>query len=335
MEYSLLRCQPEPWRAVDALYLAKMLSWTLELQLDHELLRARIAAKLGADLAADLEPPYPADNPGFVAGDGPRARSSPPPSGWGSEAQREALQLIEGLFQPGQQRPAPEAPPGVSPAAGGSNQWVVAGSRSATGQPLLANDTHLQLSMPAGWYEMHLVGAGYNVSGVSFPGSTGSDRRPQRSLCLGPDDRLPGCPGPLLEKLNPEDPHQYEYQGEWQQATVVREEIQVKGREQPVVEEVVYTRHGPIISAVVGEEVPLALRWVALEPSNILGSVLELQSRSQLARVPPGSGQLVRTGTQLCLRRRGGQHRLPAGRLDAGPYPGLRPGPGTRLVRGV
>jgi penicillin amidase len=233
-----------------------------------------MAAKLGAVLAADLEPAYPAHNPCFVSGEGHEPGTSQPPCGWGSEAQREALELVADLFRPGRQGPVPEAPPGVSPAAGGSNQWVVAGSRSATGQPLLANDTHLQLSMPAGWYEMHLVGAGYNVSGVSFPGAPGVLVGHNDHCAWGLTTAFQDAQDLYIEKLNPEDPHQYEYQGEWRQATVVREEIRVKGRGQPVVEEVVYTGHGPIISAVVGEEIPLALGWVALEPSNILGSVL-------------------------------------------------------------
>jgi penicillin amidase len=274
VEYSLLRCQPEPWRAVDTLYLAKLLSWTLGCNWSTELIRARMAAKLGAVLAADLEPPYPAHSPGFVGGEGLAPDAASPPSGWGSEAQREAMQLIEDLFRPGKPASLAEAPPGMTPAAGGSNQWVVAGSRSATGQPLLANDTHLQLSMPAGWYEMHLVGAGYNVSGVSFPGAPGVIIGHNDHCAWGLTTAFQDAQDLYVEKLNPEDPHRYEYQGEWQQAAVVREEIQVKGWEQPVVEEVVITRHGPIISAVVGEEVPLALCWVALEPSNLLGSVL-------------------------------------------------------------
>jgi penicillin amidase len=76
-----------------------------------------------------------------------------------------------------------------------------------------------------------------------------------------------------VEKLHPEKAHLYEYQGQWLEAQVIREEIRVKGQDAPLMQTVVITRHGPIISPVVGEETPLALRWVALEPNKLLSSI--------------------------------------------------------------
>jgi len=73
-----------------------------------------------------------------------------------------------------------------------------------------------------------------------------------------------------IERFNPDNPRQYEFRGQWEEAQVVREEIRVKGQQEPVVEEVLITRHGPIISKLVGEERPLALRWTALEPGHML-----------------------------------------------------------------
>jgi penicillin amidase len=274
IEFSLLRFQPEPWQPVDALYLAKMMAWSLGCNWASELLRARLAVKLGADKAADLEPPFPADNPAIVHGPGIAEGATPPPNGWGSKALHDALELVERLFVNNSPIPPSAAPPGVGLAAGGSNQWVVAGSLSATGQPLLANDTHLQLSMPAGWYENHLVGGGYNVIGVSFPGAPGVIVGHNEYCAWGLTTAWQDAQDLYVEKLNPDNPHQYEYKGEWLDAKVVHEQIHVKGWQAPELQEVVLTRHGPIISGLVGEETPLALRWLALEPSDLLGSVL-------------------------------------------------------------
>src|SRR3989304_6313253 len=73
----------------------------------------------------------------------------------------------------------------------------------------------------------------------------------------------------FVERVNPDNPSQYEYQGGWVDGEVVREEIKVRGRAGPVVEEVLVTKHGPVVSpAIKGETRTLALRTTALEPSH-------------------------------------------------------------------
>ena len=274
VEFSLLRFQPEPWRPVDSLYWVKVMAWNLSCNWSSELIRARLAARLGADRAADLEPPFPADNPPIVHGTGLSEGVDPPPNGWGSDALRDALRLVEGLFSakpPTVQTPAPS---GLDGTAGGSNQWVVDGHRAATGQPLLANDTHLPFQMPAGWYQIHLDGGDYHVTGASFAGMPGVVVGHNEHCAWGLTTAWQDAQDLYIEKLNPEDPQQYEYRGEWLDAEVVHEQIRVKGRDEPEELKVVITRHGPIISDLIGEETPLALRWVALEPSNLVRSAL-------------------------------------------------------------
>lgn len=283
LEFNLLRFEPEPWEPVDSLYWSKVMAWNLGCNWASELIRARLAAKLGADLAADLEPRYPASNPAIVTGSGlPDDAESlavspvePAPNGWRSPALRDALRLIEGLFQSSPSGAgAPPPSPGLTQATGSSNQWVVSGDRSATGKPLLANDTHLGLQMPATWYQVHLVGGSYRVTGVSLPGVPGVLVGHNEHCAWGLTTAFQDVQDLYIEKLNPENPHQYEFEGEWVDAEVIREEIRVKGQDEPVVAEVTVTRHGPIISALVGEPTPLALRWLALEPSPLLRSVL-------------------------------------------------------------
>jgi len=272
-EFSLLRFAPQPWQPVDCLYWAKVMAWNLGGNWASELIRARLAVKLGVDRAADLEPFYPADNPTIVAGPGLVEPNTPPPNGWRSAALREALEVAAGLFDA---LPAASAParPGLAGSPGSSNQWVVAGDRSATGAPLLANDTHMGLPMPALWYQIHLIGGDYNVTGVSLPGVPGVVIGHNPYCAWGMTTAFQDVQDLYVEKMNPENPRQYEYEGQWLDAELIREEMRVKGQAEPVVQEVLITRHGPIVSSPLGEETPLALRWVALEPGRLLRSVL-------------------------------------------------------------
>ncbi|MCB0231555.1 MAG: penicillin acylase family protein, partial [Anaerolineae bacterium] len=82
----------------------------------------------------------------------------------------------------------------------------------------------------------------------------------------------------FIEKQNPDNPNQVEYQGNWEDVQVVEETIPVKGRAEPLVETVRITRHGPIMNAVVGDlegkAEPVALRWTALEEDHLVDSLL-------------------------------------------------------------
>jgi penicillin amidase len=281
VEFSLLRFEPEPWRPADSLSWIKVMAWNMGANWESETVRAQLATKLGADLAADLEPPYPAGSPAIVQGSGLPEGVEAPPNGWGGEALRQALRQVEGLLQPVPAPPKPSTlPSGINPAVGGSNQWVVSGDRSASGKPLLSNDTHLPLQMPAIWYQTHLVGGGYQVSGVSLPGLPFVAAGHNESYAWGITIAWQDAQDLYVEKLNPDNPHQYAYRGEWLDAEVKREEIQVKGQDEAEIQEVVVTRHGPIINDFLPRnmagEVPLAMRWVALEASDAIRDALGL-----------------------------------------------------------
>ena len=276
LEFGLLRFEPDPWQLADSLCWLKMMAWNMGCNWASELIRARLAASLGAELAADLEPPYPAHNPAVVHGPGLPAGAEPPPNGWGSETLRQSLQQVADLLA-GPPPPPPEAaPPGLAQPAGNSNQWVVSGKRSASGRPLLSNDTHLLLQLPTAWYQVHLCGGGYHVTGASLPGLPGVAVGHNEHCAWGITIAWQDAQDLYVERLHPDDGHRYEFEGQWLTADVLQEEIGVKGREAPVRQEVVVTRHGPILSKVLGEETPLALRWVALERDNPLRAVLRL-----------------------------------------------------------
>ncbi len=155
----------------------------------------------------------------------------------------------------------------------GSNNWVVAGKHTASGWPLLANDPHLGLQLPAIWYEIGLHGPDGNVVGFSFAGVPGVIIGHNDHIAWGVTNVGPDVQDLYIEKVNPSNPRQYEFRGGWRDMMVFEEVIKVNGGAD-VVLEVLATHHGPIISDLVdGQQDVLALRWTAQEPSRILRAI--------------------------------------------------------------
>jgi penicillin amidase len=258
--------EPEPWTPLNTLTWTKVMSWDLGGNRTDELLRAHIAARLGTPALDALMPPYPDDHPVIVPH---------PLAGATLEAVPQAAfeaHVLGGGDQVG------------------SNSWVIAGSRTETGLPLLANDTHLGIQMPSIWYEngLHCEPVGpdcpYNVAGFSFAGAPGVIIGHNERIAWGVTNLEPDVQDLFIERFNPEDPDQYEYEGKWLDMELVREEIHVAGEEEPVVVNARVTRHGPIINDVAGgsEEEwafgwqPLAFSWTALQPGTLMRSVMLL-----------------------------------------------------------
>lgn len=174
----------------------------------------------------------------------------------------------------------------------GSNAWVLAGSRTATGKPLLANDPHLEYSNPGIWFMVQLRAPGLDVAGVALPGLPG--------VILGHNDRIAWGATNLgfdvqelyLEKIDLRT-GRYLFRGQTEQARLERELIPVKGA-RPVEFVQWVTRHGPVF---VEQGRALALRWTAAEPGGFSFPLLDIdrarnwrEFAAALARYP-GPGQ--------------------------------------------
>ena len=158
----------------------------------------------------------------------------------------------------------------------GSNNWVVSGAHTASGLPLLANDPHLGVQMPAIWYEVGLHAPGFNVVGFSFAGVPGVIVGHNDRIAWGVTNTAPDVQDLFIERINPDNPNQYEFMGAWRDMEIIEEVIKVNGGED-VVLQVRQTHHGPIISEVVdGLSDVLAFKWSAQEPSRVLQSVILL-----------------------------------------------------------
>lgn len=153
-----------------------------------------------------------------------------------------------------------------------SNSWVVSGSRTASGKPLLANDPHLRPTAPSIWHMVHLSAPGYRVAGVTAPGLPGVVLGHNEHIAWGFTNVGPDVQDLYLEKFDPQNPQKYQTPSGWQDAVIRKEQIKVRkglaGSEFDVVtHDVTVTRHGPIIFE--GDGKRYALRWTAFESSKI------------------------------------------------------------------
>ena len=271
LEFTILgltgvKIDPEPWTPIDTLAWGKVLGWRLGGEETVELTRAHLAARLGTAALPVLMPAYDPDYPLIV-------------SSSLSEASLGAVP--EAAYTP--------ILPGDSFEVG-SNNWVIGGERTTTGFPLLANDPHLGIQMPSLWYEIGLhcepIGSdcGINVVGASLPGTPGVVLGHNERIAWGFTNLGPDVVDFFVERQNPGNPNQYEYQGQWHDMQIVREEIVVAGQDRPEIVNVRITRHGPIINDVAGGTEdewaygwePLAFSWTGLEPGTIFKSLLML-----------------------------------------------------------
>ena len=285
----------EPWTPVHSLTWGKAMAWDLRGNMGEEIERAVLLRTFTPEQVAELFPPYPQDHPVIVNQMG---SSSSNIQGQLSKLTTD-IQLSTFDFQSLEERFAL-----LDQALGpfgdgiGSNSWAISGSRTATGMPLLANDPHLGIQMPSIWYQVHLEcqprtdECPYNVAGFTFAGVPGvvighNDRIAWGVTNLGPD-----VMDLYIERVNPDNPDQYEINGEWVNFETRTETIQVVGSE-PVEITVRSTRHGPVISEIYGplknentnedlefvpfkervgidlpEQYVIAVQWTALAPST-------------------------------------------------------------------
>ena len=246
LEFVILGVQPEPWTVYDSLVWSKMMMWDLGGNWDAELLRARLLLAVGAKRAAALLPGYPPNAPAILAALDDSAASA-------------LLRLDDNL----------QSMLHLGGINAGSNSWVVAGSRTASGKPMLANDPHLGSQIPAIWYLVELQGDKLHVTGASLPGMPGVIIGHNDNIAWGLTNLGPDVQDLYIERLNPDNPNQYEVDGKFVDLTVVEEVIRIKDVDEPLQYAARSTRHGPLISDVVGSAgQPLALRWTALDAAD-------------------------------------------------------------------
>ncbi|MFN3928831.1 MAG: penicillin acylase family protein, partial [Thermoflexus sp.] len=229
-----------PWTVEHSAAWGLVVAWALSWNWDSELCRVAMARALG-ERAADLEP------------EGIFGETALFPETAGIEPMAERLlQMYTTLAR------------WLGPREGvGSNNWVVAGSRTSTGQPILANDPHLPLSLPNIWYEQHLVcePEGFAVAGVTTPGLPGVILGHNEWIAWGAPAVIADTQDWFIERFDPGNPLRYETPEGWAWAEVREIEIRVRGRRAPERFRMRITRHGPVLTDLLPEYEPEGLGW--------------------------------------------------------------------------
>jgi penicillin amidase len=256
-EFFILRHRPEPWTAVDSIAWLKMMSWDLSGNWRSELLRLRLAKRVPTARLQEFLPPYPGDD----------AVPLPDLRILYGNLEKEAVQLAEDLSE---HVAALALPSGEGL---GSNNWVVDGSRTETGKPLLANDPHLRLTAPAVWYLAHLNAPGLEMIGATLPGVPMVLLGRNERIAWGSTNTGSDVQDLYLEKLD--SAGNYATPDGAQPFAAREERIGVKGGEEVRII-VRSSRHGPIISDVLQparDATPrgyaLAFAWTTLAEDDL------------------------------------------------------------------
>ena len=284
LEYAVLSLtgpdyRPEPWTPVDSVAWVKAMSWDLRSNMVDEIDRTMASRQMSVEDVEALYPDPPKSHHPIITNRrlnamGGKKFGEPPvvaPAVSASLAKtRDAAEALPALLGTGE---------GI-----GSNSWVVDGSRSGTGEPILANDPHLSPSMPGIWYQVGLhcrevtETCPYDVSGFSFSGMPGVVVGHNRRIAWGVSTMYADVTDLYLERV---DGDRYEYKGKQLPLETRRETIKVAGGKSRTIT-VRSTRHGPLLSDVsadvadLGDTNAVALQWTASTPRRTIAAVFAL-----------------------------------------------------------
>ena len=276
VEFQLTGVVPEPWTAETV-----VLRWaalgvpSVRGHAIHEMQLALDVARYGVDEANRRAAPDPWDDlvvpDGLDVGiiteellDAMRAGDGDP----FVAGRLPALEIVEpyrDLVSPPELRASRFLP--ASAAVEGSNNWVMTGARSPSGAPILANDPHRRIEMPALRYFVHLTAPGWDVIGGGEPPFAGVDAGSNASMAWGFTFAGTDMVDVYVEELHPDQPDQVRWRDGWEPLRVIEEEIPVKGREpEPIV--LKFSRHGPVFYEDLENGVAYAVRSVVQEPGT-------------------------------------------------------------------
>ncbi|PHN02829.1 penicillin acylase family protein [Flavilitoribacter nigricans] len=267
MEFKLLNYTPEPWTPIKSALFFKNMAEMLCAR-NEDLGASNTMAALGRNMFDFL---FPENNPR-------QSPIIPTTKTWDftpiaiapdTVSDREMLSYSH--------RGIPQPPPFI-----GSNNWAVAGSKTADGHPILSNDPHLSLTLPSIWFEVQIHTPEFNAYGVALPGIPGIAIGFNEHIAWGETNVGQDVLDWYRILWADDDRTEYLLDGERQPVVTRTEKIDVLGRNQPVLEAVKYTVWGPIVyESDDSQYQDLAMRWVAHDadagaPSHELGTFVNL-----------------------------------------------------------
>ena len=291
MYFKLLGYQPARWTPVDSLLIQMLETQSLSLD-DSPLAFSSIYAGLGSTLfnswfkTQAQYPQHPFDPGPYV-----KLPLNPLPSGDPADPvlTQTTAQVVSTTSDPNATSGTP-SPAAMTAAAsnllgriaqlpinavhtvGNSNQWVISGSRTASGGAILATDPHLRLALPSVWFEFSAQSPSYNMSGVGIPGIPVVLIGKTPQISWGITNSQHGTTLYYLEKTSPAHPGEYFWNGAWRPMSTVNYTIDVKGQS-PDHLKVNLTVHGPVLT-LSGQKA--SVWWAGSLPTDDLDSMLKV-----------------------------------------------------------
>jgi len=254
--------RPEPWRPADSLVWGRLMALRLAGNWSDEIRRARLAKRLNPEQIDFLWPDYPAGVPSTIP---------------------DLAALMDGLPLDRLARKTTWIPA----ASQASNSWVLAGSQTASGAPILANDPHLSLNAPGQWYLVRIETPERTLTGATTPGLPFVVFGHNGRIAWGFTNTHGDAQDFFIEKLVPGDPDRY-LTPEGPRAFETREETIAVAGAAPENLTVRTTRHGPVISDIAprvrdaaAPETVLALAWTALRGDDRTGAAFHAMNRAR------------------------------------------------------
>lgn len=260
IEYKILDFKPENWTPIKCALLLKQMSAVLAMGSD-EFYMTNILKKFGPEITKNLFPDYPfKEDPIIPVGtkwDFPPLAIPEVPKAFAEmmSSNIKTTQKVEGI---------------------GSNNWALSGAKTASGSPILANDPHLDLTLPSIWYQIQLHAPGVNAYGVSLPGAPGIIIGYNKDIAWGVTNVAADVLDFYQIKFKDNTHQQYWYNNAWKKTSKRLEEIKIRGAKNKI-DTVYYTHQGPVVYLQKAEysragNVPIgsALRWIAHDKSNEL-----------------------------------------------------------------
>ena len=260
LEYKLLNYAPETWTTFKCALLQKEMSRTLashEYDVENTLTREWLGE-------AEFDFLFPENNPkqSPIIPTSRKWDFAPKPVTKTSQTIPKIGQLKHDLYE--------------KPYEGiGSNNWAVSGKKTSSGYPILCSDPHLRLSVPSIWYEIQLHAPGFNVYGVSLPGSPGVIIGFNEHIAWGMTNVGHDVSDWYIVDWKDDSRKEYLYNGTYRKTTFKVEKYQVKNGT-TVKDTVLYTHFGPVAYSGKSGEDDLALRWMAHEAGNDMSAFFKL-----------------------------------------------------------
>lgn len=355
-EFDALGYEPEPWTPIHTVIVVRLLAWEQNTAFWTDLVFEGLRSRVDSALLGDMAPWYPSYGPTIIPGgqspepllESLRAGAPPPrdtaavdslqtdsaATGTGQPAVRDTARRTGDPVSSFYQSLEPlidldcamRESIGIGGSGVGSNAWAIAGNRTATGKPLLANDPHLQHSAPVKWYQAVLIIGNRTLAGVTVPGMPFIVAGRNNNIAWGITNLMADETDFYLEKVDGKD--RVLHDGQWEKMTLVRDTIRTKDTlSTPITVRI--SRHGPLLSdlkrlidlypppmidsvaarsmvTTPGDSFALALRWLGRDVSQELTTLQRINRAGNFKEFREGLNFGGIPGLSLVYADRGG-----------------------------